>query len=53
VIGLVALANGAMIGTEAAWGFLLSIVWVFAAGVTLTVRRARVEQPPEPATVAG
>jgi hypothetical protein len=50
VIGLVALANGTMIGSESAWGFLLSTVWVLAAGVTLAVRGARVERTPEPAT---
>jgi hypothetical protein len=50
VIGLVALANGTMIGSESAWGFLLSIVWVFAAGVTLALRSDRVEQPSRPVT---
>jgi hypothetical protein len=51
VVGLVALANGTMVGSESAWGFLLSMVWVFAAGVTLAVRGARVERTPEPATI--
>jgi hypothetical protein len=49
VIGLVALVNGTMIGSESAWGFLLSTLWVFAAGITLVVRRDRVEQAPQPA----
>jgi hypothetical protein len=52
VIGLVALVNGTMLGSEAAWGFLLSIVWVFTAGVTLAVRGARFERTPQPATTA-
>jgi hypothetical protein len=51
VAGLVALANGTMIGSESAWGFLLSTVWVFAAGVTLAVRRAPAEQTPQRETV--
>jgi hypothetical protein len=53
VIGLVALVNGTMLGTESAWGFLLSTVWVFAAGVALALRRARAEQAPQSATIAG
>jgi hypothetical protein len=51
VVGLVALGNGTMIGSESAWGFLLSMVWVFATGVTLAVRGARVERTPQPATI--
>jgi hypothetical protein len=39
VIGLIALVNGTMLGSESAWGLLLSLVWVLAAGITLTVRR--------------
>ena len=46
-IGLVALANGTMLGTEMAWGFLLSTVWVLAAGITLAARRPRVMPVPE------
>ena len=42
VIGTVALVNGTMVGSEMAWGFLLSTVWMFAAGVTLAVRGTRV-----------
>jgi hypothetical protein len=42
VIGVVALVNGAMLSSEMAWGFLLSTVWVFVAGVTLAVRGSRV-----------
>ena len=42
VIGVVALVNGTMLGSELAWGFLLSTVWVLAAGVTLAVRGTRV-----------
>ena len=53
VTGLVALANGTMIGSESAWGFLLSTVWVFVVGVALAVRRAPAEQAPQRDTVAG
>jgi hypothetical protein len=42
VVGLISVVNGTLIGTESAWGFLLSTVWVFAAGVTLAVRGATV-----------
>ncbi len=42
VIGLVALVNGTMLGSEMAWGFLLSTVWVLAAGATLAMRGTRV-----------
>ena len=49
VIGLVAGVNGTMLGTESAWGFLLSTVWVFAAGVTLAVRGAGVGPERAPA----
>ncbi len=42
VVGLFSVVNGTFIGTESAWGFLLSTVWVFAAGVTLAVRGATV-----------
>lgn len=45
IIGVVALVNGTMVGSEAAWGFLLPLLWVFAAGSTLVVR------PPRPAGV--
>jgi hypothetical protein len=41
-IGLTALVNGTMLGSEAAWGFLLSLLWVLVAGVTVAVRRPHV-----------
>jgi hypothetical protein len=46
VIGGIALVNGTMLGSESAWGFLLSTVWVLAAGITLAARR------PVPITVS-
>jgi hypothetical protein len=51
-VGLFSVVNGTFVGTESAWGFLLCTVWVFAAGVTLTVRGAAVaaERQPEFAT---
>lgn len=48
VVGLFSVANGTVVGTESAWGFLLSTVWVFVAGVTLAVRGARVAPEREP-----
>ena len=52
-VGLLSVVNGTVVGTESAWGFLLSTVWVFVAGVTLAVRGARVapEREPELATL--
>ncbi len=47
VIGLIALVNGTMLGSEMAWGFLLSTVWVLAAGITLATRRPRGTPVPE------
>jgi hypothetical protein len=52
VVGSVALVNGCMLGTEAAWGFLLSLVWMAAGGITLALRRAVVAVPHEPAAAA-
>lgn len=51
VIGVVAVVNGTMLGSEMAWGFLLSTVWVFAAGITLAVRGAPVTPERQPALV--
>ena len=49
VIGLVAVVNGTLLGTEMAWGFLLSTLWVFVAGVTFVVRGVAVTQERQPA----
>ena len=49
-VGLMALANGTMIGSESAWGFLLGIVWVLAGGITLALRRTSTMVAPEIAT---
>ena len=48
-IGLVAVVNGTMLGTEMAWGFLLSTLWVFVAGTTLAVRGVALTQERQPA----
>jgi hypothetical protein len=53
VIGLTALVNGTMLGSQAAWGFLLSLVWVFVAGITMVVRRAASVPETQPAPAAG
>ena len=39
LVGLTALINGTMLGSEAAWGFLIGIIWVFTGGISS--RRAR------------
>jgi hypothetical protein len=52
VIGVTAVVNGTMLGSEAAWGFILATVWVLAAGVTLVVRRPRAAAAAEPTTAA-
>jgi hypothetical protein len=52
VIGLVALANGTVLGSEMAWGFLLSTVWVLATGITLAVRRPIAIAVPERSAAA-
>lgn len=49
VVVLFSVVNGIVIGTESAWGFLLSTVWVFAAGITLAVRGAMVTPERQPA----
>ena len=41
-IGLTALVNGTMLGSEMAWGFLLALLWVLVAGITVAVRRPQV-----------
>jgi hypothetical protein len=46
-VGGTALVNGTVLGTESVWGFLLGLMWVFAAGVTLTLRRPTVMPLPE------
>ena len=37
-VGLIALINETMLGSEAAWGFLAGIIWVFAGGIVLALR---------------
>jgi hypothetical protein len=38
VVGLTALVNGTLLGSEAAWGFLIGIIWVFTAGIVFAIR---------------
>ena len=52
VIGVIALVNGTMLGSEMAWGFLLSTVWMLAAGITLAVRRPSAITVPKPSAAA-
>jgi hypothetical protein len=50
VVGMTALVNGTMLGTEAAWGFLTGIIWVFFCGVVLAIRAIHTVAAPEMAT---
>src|SRR5215218_6130317 len=50
VVGLTALVNGTMLGTEAAWGFLTGIIWVSTCGVVLAVRATHTVAAPQMAT---
>ena len=40
-VGLIALVNGTMVGSESAWGFLFGVVWMLTGGVVLAVRGPR------------
>jgi hypothetical protein len=40
-VGVTALVNGTLVGSESAWGFLLAVVWMFTAGTVLAVRGTR------------
>ena len=51
VVGLTAVVNGTMLGTESAWGFLLGTVWVLAGGVVLAARGVKAPAPAELAPV--
>jgi hypothetical protein len=42
-----------MLGWETAWGFLLSIIWVFAGGTVLALRGTTTAATPRMATTAG
>jgi hypothetical protein len=49
-VGLTALVNGTMLGSETAWGFLLGIIWVVAGGTVLALRRTTTVATPRMAT---
>ena len=51
-VGLTALVNGTMLGTEAAWGFLTGTIWVFTCGVVLAIRATHTVAAPQMATTA-
>ena len=51
-VGLTALVNGTMLGTEAAWGFLTGIIWIFICGAVLTIRATHTAAAPQMATTA-
>jgi hypothetical protein len=54
VVGLTALVNGTMLGSETAWGFLLGIIWVFTGGIVLAIRGATTTvTAPQMATTTG
>ena len=46
VVGLTAVVNGTMLGTESAWGFLLGTLWVLAGGITLQRKAPRPQRRP-------
>jgi hypothetical protein len=50
VVALTALVNGTMLGSEAAWGFLLGIIWVFTGGIVLALRGSTTVTAPQMAT---
>jgi hypothetical protein len=52
LVGLTAVVNGTMLGSESAWGFLLGTVWVLAGGITLAARGAKPAAAPQLATAA-
>jgi hypothetical protein len=53
LVGLAAVVNGTMLGTESAWGFLLGTVWVLAGGITLAAQGTKTAAPaPQLATTA-
>ena len=52
LVGLIALINETMLGSEAAWGFLTGIIWVFAGGIVLALRGTYTLAAPQLATAA-
>jgi hypothetical protein len=46
-VGLTALANGTMLGTETAWGFLTGIIWILTCGVVLAIRATHTVAAPQ------
>jgi hypothetical protein len=52
LVGLTALINGTMLGSEAAWGFLIGIIWVFTGGIVLALRGTSTMAAPQLATTA-
>jgi hypothetical protein len=52
-VGLTALVNGTLLGSETAWGFLLGIIWVVAGGTVLALRGTTTVATPRVATTAG
>jgi hypothetical protein len=52
LVGLIALINGTMLGSEAAWGFLIGIIWVFTGGIVLALRGTSTVAAPQLATTA-
>ena len=46
-VGLTSLVNGTMLGSESAWGFLTSILWVLACGIRITLRGLKTSAAPQ------
>jgi hypothetical protein len=52
LVGLIALINGTMLGSEAAWGFLTGIIWMFTGGIVLALRGTNTLAAPQLDTTA-
>ena len=53
LVGLTAMVNGTMLGSESGWGFLLGTVWVLAGGITLAAQGTKTAAAPQLATATG
>jgi hypothetical protein len=52
LVGLTALINGTMLGSETAWGFLIGIIWMFTGGIVLALRGTNTSAVPQLAATA-
>ncbi len=52
LVGLTAVVNGTMLGSESAWRFLLGTLWVLAGGITLAAQGTKAAVARQLATAA-